>query len=146
MYSSILAATDGSELGANAVSHASRLAQAFGAKLTIVVVTEQMPVAFGFEATSYVSGSVFDDVQRTNRERSIAILDAAVKASGLPAHGVHLENMQPYRGILDAAKQSAADLIVMGSHGYRGVERLIMGSQAHKVLTLADAPVLVVKG
>jgi nucleotide-binding universal stress UspA family protein len=92
-----------------------------------------------------VPQSVFDDIRNANIDKSRAILDAAVKASGVAASTLHIEDQSPFQGILEAAEQAAADLIIVGSHGHRGLERLILGSQAAKVLSLARVPVLVVK-
>ncbi len=145
MYTSILAATDGTDVAANAARHAAYLARTLGARLTFVTVTEQAPTIAAPEIGWSVPHSVFDEIRKARVESSRATLDAAVKASGLPAKSLHVENHSPFEGILIAAEEVGADLIVLGSHGHRGLERLILGSQAQKVLTLSKVPVLVVK-
>lgn len=145
MYNHIIAATDGTDVAAKAVEHAANLARKLGARLTLVTVTEQAPTFAAPEIGWSVPQSVFDDIRRANADKSRAILEAAVKATGLAAGTVHVEEQAPFQGILDAAEKVGADLIVVGSHGHRGLERLILGSQAAKVLSLAKVPVLVIK-
>lgn len=145
MYRSILAATDGSKLGQAAVAHADALAKAFGARLSIVVVTEQIPAIDLVDDGALISASVFDEVRRAQSARGHAVLDAAVKSCGGKAEPIYAEQLNAWRGVLDAASQCGADLIVMGSHGHRGIERIIMGSQAQKVLSLSPVSVLIVK-
>jgi nucleotide-binding universal stress UspA family protein len=145
VYDNIIAATDGTDVAGKAVAHAAFLAKALGARLTLVTVSEQAPTFAAPEIGWSVPQSVFDDIRKANRDQSRAILDAAVKASGLAAGTMHVEDQAPFQGILDAADRLGADLIVVGSHGHRGLERLILGSQAAKVLSLAKVPVLVIK-
>jgi nucleotide-binding universal stress UspA family protein len=145
LYANIIAATDGTDIATKAVAHAAYLASKLGAKLTLVTVTEQAPSFAAPEIGWSVPQSVFDDIRKANAEKSRAILDAAVKATGLKAATIHVEEQAPFQGILEAANKTGADLIVVGSHGHRGLERLILGSQAAKVLSLAKVPVLVVK-
>ena len=139
MYSAILVATDGTELAQKAVRQAGELAQLMGARLILVTVTEQVP------AINTLSPSVFDDIRTARVAENRAILAAAAGAVAVKAETIHVENREPFEGILDAARQSGADLIVMGSHGRRGFERLLLGSQASKVLSLAQVAVLIVK-
>lgn len=145
MFTSILAATDGTLLAEKAVAHASDLAKAFGARLMLVTVTEQAPVFDVSELSGRHTSTVFDQIRQANAEQSQRILEKAASTVGVAVETLHVEDMQPFQGILDAAKQSGADLIVMGSHGRRGFERLILGSQASKVLSLAEVPVLIIK-
>jgi nucleotide-binding universal stress UspA family protein len=145
MYQSIVVAADGSTLSERAVASAGALAKALGAKLTMVTVTEQMPTFAAAEIGWSVPATVYDDIRRANSDRAKTILRAAQGISGIDADAVHIEEQVPYQGILDAAGRVEADLIVMGSHGHRGIERLILGSQAAKVLSLATIPVLIVK-
>jgi len=146
MYTQILVATDGTEIATKAVRQAGELAKAFGARLTIVTVTEQAPTFAAPELGWSVPASVYDDIREGNVVASRKLLEAALAEAGVPAETVHVENQLPYEGILGTASRIGADLIVMGSHGHRGLQRLLLGSQASKVLSLAEVPVLVVKG
>lgn len=145
MYRSILVATDGSAVATSAVAQAGTLARSLGAKLTIVTVTPQAPAFDAAEIGWSVPRSVFDEIRRANVEKSNAVLRAAAAASGVDAETVAIEDERPYQGILDTATRVEADLIVLGSHGNRGLDRLILGSQAQKVLNLATVTVMIVK-
>jgi nucleotide-binding universal stress UspA family protein len=148
MYTNILAATDGSDIANEALQHAASLAKTLGARLTLVSVTPQTPAFAGPEIGWSIPASVYDEIRKANRERSQGILRAAVdklRATGVEAATRIVEEAEPHDGILEAAGEIGADLIVMGSHGYRGLNRLILGSAASKVLSLAHVPVLIVK-
>lgn len=148
MYQNILVATDGTDLGSRAVEHGAKLAKALGAALTIVTVTEPPPTFAGAEVGWSVPPDVYEQIREADADRARTILATASSAAaglGCSAKSMHIPEQLPYAGILDAAKGIAADLIVMSSHGHRGLDRLILGSQAAKVLPLATVPVLIVK-
>jgi nucleotide-binding universal stress UspA family protein len=146
LYKHLLAATDGSELASNAVRHAAALAAAIKAELTIVTVTPPMPGFVTPEVGYAISGEVFNEIEQANINEAQSILDAAVAlAQPLQAGRLHVSGRQPYEGILEAARQTGADLIVMASHGRSGLDRLLLGSQAARILSLSEIPVLVVK-
>jgi Universal stress protein UspA and related nucleotide-binding proteins len=144
MYEHILAATDGTELGMLAVNHAADLADSIGASLTLVSVTVQRPEIVGL-ARGTSPPSVFDDIRRANTERSLTILREAQASLKRQAAVVEIEAESAYKGILEVAANQGVDLIVLGSHGHRTIDRILLGSQASKVLTLATVPVLIVK-
>lgn len=145
MYKNVLVATDGSEIAMKAVAHAADFAKSVNAKLTAVVVTEPFEaVAYAGEAMIYAP----DDYSRQTASHANSVLDAAInaaKAQGVECEGKHCENRYPYDGIIHTAEEIGADLIVVGSHGRRGVEGLLLGSQAVKLLTHTKIPVLVVR-
>jgi nucleotide-binding universal stress UspA family protein len=148
MYQNILVATDGTQLGSQAVEHAAKLAHALNARLTIVTVTEPPPTFSSVEIGWTVPGDVYDQFRRADAERARKILQDALAATarlGSVGSPLHIPDQSPHAGILSAAKDTAADLIVISSHGHRGLDRLIMGSQASKILSLAQCPVLTVK-
>lgn len=148
MYDHIMVSIDGSEAAARAVDHAAELAKRLQARLTIVTVTEQAPSFDEAEIGWSVPGDVYDQIRRAGSARSEAILKGAMlKASGrdISAASAKTEADRPYEGILELAEKIGADLIVMGSSGRTGINRLILGSQASKVLAMARVPVLIVK-
>ena len=148
MYQSILAATDGTELSGLAVEHAVKLAKLLGAGLTIVTVTEPPPAISSAELGWSVPVDLYEQFRKTDANRARKILeDASSVAAGLgwAAASKHVAEQLPYAGILAAARDTIADLIVMASHGHRGLDRLILGSQASKVLSLSKCPVLIVR-
>jgi nucleotide-binding universal stress UspA family protein len=145
MYKHILIATDGSELAHKAVAQGMTLAKALGSKVTIVTVTEPWTAVVPGEM-----GMAFpvDDYEKTAAEGAANIL-AAVKreaeAGGIAADVVHMADQYPAEGIIATAKEKGADLIVMASHGRRGISRLLIGSQTNQVVVHSTIPVLVVR-
>lgn len=149
MYSSIVCGVDGSDLANKALRHALALAAKTGGKVTAVTVTEpSIIVAPGAEIMMVDTSSIIEDLDKAKEETAKDILADAEKIAGeTGAHlaQMHVANSHAAEGILHAAKEISADLMVMGSHGRRGLGRLLLGSQAAEVLAHADIPVLVVK-
>jgi len=148
MYKHILIATDGSELATKALESGLALAQCFGARVTIVTVTEQWS-AFDMaqEAREHRPDPIgqFEAIAAADAKR---ILDGAVergKALGVACDPIHVKDQYPAEGIINTAKDRGCDLIVMGSRGRRGISRLLLGSQAYEVLTHCKVPALVVR-
>lgn len=151
MYSHILIATDGSELAQRGMDHGLSLAKQLGSRCTVVNVSEPLsPYLFGGEmgAGAAVATIDFDTYRRQQRETATAILDKAKAAAagiGVAADTVYIEEMRPAEAIVDIAKERNCTLIVMASHGRRGLGRLFLGSQTIEVLTHSPVPVLVVR-
>lgn len=146
MYAHILVATDGSRLSDKAVSTAIKLASRLGAKLTAFHAMEEYPVGM-FSEYAMLSGEATPQAWEAQQKKHAArVLDKvrakAAKAGVACASAARLAP-EPYKAILDAARKSRCDLVVMASHGRRGLEGLILGSQTHKVLTHGKLPVLV---
>lgn len=142
MFKHILIATDGSELATNAVKQAAELAQLLKAKITIVTVSS-IPALF--YAPDVWSPVMYEDIAKANAEHSKRTLQRASSLCTGEVETVSLESTSPADGIVETAERVGSDLIVMGSHGYRGINRLLLGSQASKVLSLSKVPVLIVK-
>ena len=149
MYSNILAATDGSELATRGVKHAIDLAKVTGARLTIVTVTEPFPfLGAGSEAGWGVTGADLSRFKQLNEETARQVLADAKRMAddaGIPAATYHVDDAKPAFGIVDTAKAQGCDLIVVASHGRRGLQRLILGSETNEVLVTSTVPVLVVR-
>lgn len=147
MYKRILVATDGSRLSGKAVSHAIELARAVGARLVAFHASPE----YGY--MTYSEGSIRSAPPRKEYEAAAAreaqqILDGVVKkaaTAGVDCETVHLLARAPWEAILDTARQSKADAIVMASHGRSGVTAMLLGSETQKVLTHAKLPVIVVR-
>ena len=148
MYKHILIATDGSELATKALEHGLALAKRDGAQITVVTVTELWsPLDVAHEVRQGRSDPVghFEEIAAAAAKR---ILDGAVqraKAHGLMCDVVHVKDQHPAEGIIAVAKDKGCDLIVMTSHGRRGMSHLLLGSQAHEVLTHCTVPALIVR-
>ena len=142
MYRHILIATDGSELAGKAVTTGLALAKQLNAKVTAVTATEPWVALMTGEA-----GLAFpvDEYEKSAAESAARILDnvsATAKAQGVPCETVHVTDFAA-EGIIATAKSMECDLIVVSSHGRRGLARVVLGSQAMRVLTLTSVPVLV---
>ncbi len=149
MYKHILISSDGSEVGQNGVDHGLTLAKALGAQVTIITVTERFPIyADGLTGAYVMSESLMTEYTTSQQESANAILSAAKQAAdrlGVPADTVHVPNAQPAEAIVEAAKSRNCSLIVMASHGRRGLGRLVLGSVTSEVLAHSPVPVLVVR-
>jgi len=149
MYTRIVVGIDGSELATKALRHALTLGKEMGAKLIVVTSTEpSVLVAPGAEFMIADTSSMLGDLEEAKAKSAQATLDEATKlaaASGLTIEKRHVPMSVAADAIVTTAQQQGADLIVMGSHGRRGLGRLLLGSQAAEVLARATIPVLVVK-
>ncbi len=149
MFKKLLIATDGSDLAGKAISAGLELARSNGA--TVLVLTATDPVTAGTTAGGFgtiTAGPILVRLEETYAAQAAGILAAAktqAAAFGLSVETLHVPHKRPADAILDTVKDRGLDTIVMGSHGRRGLGRLILGSQAAEVLARADVPVLIVK-
>jgi nucleotide-binding universal stress UspA family protein len=144
MYTNILVPTDGSEITAKAVQNAIALAKTLGAKLTALSIKEPFPYSAISEMQPVPPQEFYDAQERIAAARVKAVADAAA-AAGVTCAANTMEAVHPWEAIVDHAKVQGCDLIVMASHGRRGVSALLLGSETQKVLTHCAVPVLVVK-
>jgi len=161
MYTNILLSTDGSEVAREGVKHGIALAKALNAKVTVITVTESLPVDYGGGPASLYSGFVdagtasgwipsqeeVDRFDAARKESAGKVLDEArvmAEQVGISAELLHVPNAYPATAIIETAKSKGCDLIVMASHGRRGFRKLFLGSQTSEVLADDSVPVLVV--
>jgi len=144
MYTNILVPTDGSEITAKAVQNAIALAKTTGAKLTALSIKEPFPYSAISEMQPVPPQEFYDAQERIATARVKAVADAAAVA-GVTCAANTMEAVHPWEAIVEHAKAQGCDLIVMASHGRRGVSALLLGSETQKVLTHCTIPVLVVK-
>ncbi len=136
MYTHILIPTDGSELAGKAVQHGSTLAKLIGAKVTVLTVLPPPTITNDTDMAETRKASM--------QKRAEEILGAVGKqAAGITCDTIQVENEDPYRAIIDTADSKGCDLIVMASHGRRGIAAIVLGSETVKVLTHCKIPVLV---
>ena len=149
MYSNIVCAIDGSDLSTKAFTHAIALAGKLGARLTAVTVTESsIIIAPGAEMMMVDTTSILAELDKAKAESAKGVLEDATRlasAAGITLATQHVPDQPAAEGIIRHAKSVGADLIVMGSHGRRGLGRLLLGSQAAEVLAHADVPILIIK-
>ena len=144
MFKRILFPTDGSDITNKAVQTALSLARLSGAELRVLAVKEPFPYSAVSEMLPVPPQEFFDAQERVASARVKAVT-AAADAAGVPCQGHTVEGLHPWEAILDHAKSQSCDLIVMASHGRRGVTALLLGSETQKVLTHSTLPVLVVR-
>lgn len=143
MYKHLLIATDGSDLSQKAVDQAFSLAKTLGAKVTVLTVTEPWAsvaygeMAYGFPIEEYEKNAA------TNASAILAAAAELAKKAGVACECVHVKDKYPADGIVETAVDRDCDLIVMASHGRRGLSRLMLGSQANNVVTHSTIPVLI---
>jgi nucleotide-binding universal stress UspA family protein len=143
MYKHLLIATDGSELAAKALEHGLGLAKALGAKATVVTVTEPWTAVVSGEMGVAFPIDEYDKSCAANAERVLADARGIAQKSGVACEYAHVKDQFPAEGIIEAAKSRGCDLVVMASHGRRGLTRLLLGSQANRVVTQSTVPVLI---
>jgi nucleotide-binding universal stress UspA family protein len=144
MYKRILVPTDGSEITAKAVQTAIALAKLAGGELFTLSVKEPFPYSAISEMQPVPPQEFYDAQERIAAERVKAAVDSAA-AAGVKCQGHTVEAIHPWEAILDHATAQGCDLIVMASHGRRGVAALLLGSETQRVLLHSKLPVLVVR-
>jgi len=145
MYKHILVPTDGSKLSAKAIRTAARLAKLCGAKLTGLYVIPSYIAPVHAEGMTYgmVSPRSYKELTGKEAKKALAVVEIEAQTSGVDASKISLTADQPWRAIISAARSKRCDLIVMASHGRRGLSALLLGSETAKVLTHSKTPVLV---
>ena len=144
MYQRILIPTDGTAITTHAVQAALGLARACGAQLYAIAVKEPFPYSAISEMQPVPPQEFYDAQERIASERIKAVVDAA-QAAGIVCQGHTVEALHPWEAILEHAKAQQCDLIVMASHGRRGISALLLGSETQRVLIHSKLPVLVVR-
>jgi nucleotide-binding universal stress UspA family protein len=144
MFKRILVPTDGSDITTKAVNTAIDLAQASGGQIFVVSVKEPFPYSAISEMQPVPPQEFYDAQERIAAGRVKSVVDAA-KAAGVACSGHTVEALHPWEAILDHAKAQQCELIVMASHGRRGVAALLLGSETQRVLIHSTLPVLIVK-
>jgi nucleotide-binding universal stress UspA family protein len=143
MFKHILIPTDGSDLSRKAILYGVQLAKASGAKVTGLTVAEPYHAATMDTVLIPVDEGDYEEQSRLLSEKAMVQVKMAAEAAGVPAEAIREVHDQPYRAIIDAAHALGCDLIVMASHGRRGISALLLGSETVKVLTHSTIPVLV---
>ena len=142
MFKRILAPVDGSAASQGAVAKAAGLAKVFGAEVKVIYVIDPYPFTgigadFAYGQTQYMGAAT--------AEAQAALNAALASLDGVSATSEVVESHAVHHGIVEAATAMSADLIVMGSHGRQGLEKLVLGSVTQRVLGNAHIPVLVVR-
>jgi nucleotide-binding universal stress UspA family protein len=150
MYNHILVSTDGSEVAQRGVDHGLSLAKSLGAHVTAIMVTEGFPIYAQTGMTgAWIPGpnemAQYEAGQKEMARKVLAAVEVAAKKLGVAAETVHVAEGYPAEAIVETAKARDCSLIVMASHGRRGLRKLVLGSQTSEVLANSPVPVLVVR-
>ena len=147
MFKNILVPTDGSALSRKAIKRAVQFAKEQKARVTGFYLGPSWKLRDSDDSIPY--GMVSPQQHAENVKRTAArILDAVRRSAaqaGMPCSCSFATDDYPYQKIVDAAKRNGCDLILMATHGRRGISRLLLGSETSKVLTHSTVPVLVVR-
>ncbi len=147
MYIRILVATDGSDLSNKAVTSAIDLAAACNAELIAFQAVPPYPISY-FEGGIAIDGAEVDRIEGLWTESAMVNVRAIAKTAtekGIKAQAITKRSDVVSNAVIAAAKEQHCDLIVMASHGRRGISRLLLGSETQQVLTHASTAVLVVR-
>ena len=147
MYKRILVATDGSKLSQQAVKHGIDLADLTGAEVVALKVVPRYPQTY-FEGGVALATAEVARIEKQWQEEAQAAVNA-VKTAGqareVKVKAVTVKSDLVSEAIIATAKRNKCDLIVMASHGRRGIKRLLLGSETQQVLTHSHIPVLVLR-
>ncbi len=145
MYGRILVPVDGSETSAGGLDEAVKVAKAFGGRIRLMHVVNEFIVDGAYSPGTY-SSDLFQSLRDTGRVL-LSDSEGCVRAAGVQVDSVLLESIGAPAAdvIVSQARQWGAELIVMGTHGRRGLARLAMGSDAEQVVRLMSVPVLLVR-
>ena len=145
MFKHILIPTDGSDTALKAVRAGVALAAETGARVTAYCAQEPVPTHIYGEGYVADKKLVADFEKRAGRfaRKNVRAIEAAARAAGVSCSSLVTKSALPYRGIVEAAQKKGCDAIIMGSHGHRGLQKLLLGSVTQEVLTHSKVPVLV---
>ena len=146
MYQRILVPVDGSDCANRGLSEAMALARMAGAHIRLVHVNDEPFVAIGADGAAGATEDLIT-IAREAAQRVLADATEKVKLAGIPVDDVLLDSFDGRLCdlVVNAAKAWPAELVVIGTHGRRGVGRLLLGSDAEQILRLSPVPVLLVR-
>ena len=143
MFKHVLLPTDGSSLSQAAIQKGVQLAKSMQAKITgVSVMPEQKYYLYQTDITVQVKDETAKQYKR-QAEQNLSVIEKAAKTLVSPARRSSEISDHPYEKIIGVAENKGCDLIMMASHGRKGVKGLLLGSETQKVLTHSKIPVLV---
>ena len=143
MFRKILVATDGSPLSVAAASAAIEFAAASGASIVGLSLAQLYPYMLMPEAGAMVDLSMYEEAQDQLAEQAVKKLDEQARAAGVSCITLTKRAVHPYEEIISSAQENKCDLIWMASHGRRGLDKLLLGSETQRVLAHSTIPVMV---
>jgi nucleotide-binding universal stress UspA family protein len=142
LYKHILLPTDGSELSKAAMRHGIALAKAIGARVSALVVSTPLTSLVVDPTAASAALEQYKILVATQTAKYLDSIRNEAAEAGVACSALCVEHDKPYQAIVDTAKDNGCDLVVMASHGLRGVSA-ILGSETLKVLTHSAVPILV---
>lgn len=143
MFKHILLPTDGSSLSEVAIQNGIKLAKSINARVTGIFVRPEFHVVTLRTEMLNETKAQYAEASRARAEQYLAVIEKAARDAGVTCETVSATGDQPHKAIIDAAQERECDLIMMASHGRRGVGGILLGSETLKVLTHSKVPVLV---
>ena len=144
MFKHLLVPVDGSDVSKKSLKKVAELAKAEGAAVTLVYVSDSLPPmvysdsTLGYGVTQKDHQKACDAYAKDVFKKATTLMGASIKAKTL-----HISNSNLSEGILDGAKKSKADVIVMASHKRTGIKGILLGSETHELIVHSKLPVLV---
>ena len=143
MFKHLLLPTDGSQMATAAIQQAVQFAKGINARVTgIYVMPEFQTFTFKTEMLTDTK-EAFERDCRAHAEQYLAVIKTAAAAAGVACDTAVATSEHPYEAIIQAAEANGCDLIAMASHGRKGLQGILLGSETQKVLTHSILPVLV---
>ncbi len=142
MYKHILIPTDGTPLSDQAITKGAEFAKEIGARVTVIMVEIPFPLVMANPGFAPIPESIRQQYDAATQEM-LQRTKESLSAKGLNCDVMSIQHESVHQGIIDTAKSEKCDLIVMASHGRRGLSAVVLGSETLKVLTHSTIPVLV---
>lgn len=143
MFKNILLPTDGSDQALRAARLGVALAEQVGARVHAYHVLAPLVAFSCFSDRIRCSPEDYKNEAIKRARQQLDVIHAIAREANVPFDGSYAFDQRPYLAIVGAASQYNCDLIVMGTHGYTGMDRLVLGGETQKVLSCSDVPVLV---
>lgn len=145
MFKTILLPTDGSPLSEKATATAIEFAKLNGAKIVGVSVVQPFPFSSFSDGGIVLDAGVYERQMQEAAQRNVDKIAAAAKAAAVPFEGVVAMAVSPYEEIVATAEKYHCDIILMASHGRKGLNKFFVGSETQKVLGHTNLPVMVLR-
>ncbi len=146
MYKHILLPIDGSDFGMGSIPYAMDLAKATGASISALMVSTPYTAIAPNTMSAHISEEAFNENMRAYAVAALKKVEAVAAAANVPFKAYHVRHVHPWEATINTAKEQGCDLILMASHGRRGIAGVLLGSETKKVLTHTTIPVLVWRG
>lgn len=143
MFKKILVPTDGSPLSEKSAKAALEFAASQGASVVGLAVAELYPFMLMPEAGAMVDLSTYEELQDKSAQQAMDKLKAMAADAKVPCESISTRGVHPYEEIVNTATTKGCDLIWMASHGRKGIDKLLLGSETQRVLSHSTLPVMV---